>query len=200
MERCYDADTFYDITAIKKLAKKKLISALLLLSLHLSLFVLSILVITLCKSYPVVFILGLVLAPYSFLSFLKVIKTIPFSDYKNSIGKIAKTNKDIRTVKTTAVGGINIGGIRKYDSYTKKEVRLDVFIKEGDKILLYHLRDANEHHADYYEKGGNAIHIWGTHFPVKTTPDAEKWLCPICGEFNANEKKNCNKCNKKVLK
>ena len=28
----------------------------------------------------------------------------------------------------------------------------------------------------------------------------DKWLCPVCGEFNANEEKICNRCKKKIIK
>ena len=194
------SESIYDLQTIKSHVKKHLISVALKLSLYLVLLVLSVCALTILKSHAFIFILGLILAPYSILSFMRLIKSVRFSDYKNFVGEIAKTHKDSCTVRTTPVGGANIGGIRKYDSYTKKEVRLDVFIKNGEKITLYHLGDANEHHADYYEAGGNVIHIRGTHFPVKTHVDAERWLCPICGEFNIPTDKTCCGCKIKILK
>ena len=98
------------------------------------------------------------------------------------------------------VGGINPFGTRKYDSYSKNEIRLEVFIQKGEDVHGCFLKDVVEEHADYYEAKGKAMHIWGTHFPVKLEIGKEKWLCPLCGKFNANEEKTCEKCKKKILK
>ena len=189
----------YDVDGLVAEAKKNLRNSIVKISISTVILTLSILAIIFFGSYMLVFIGGIVLACVSAFVCYKWVKQISFADYSSACGEIADVHKDVKIVDTKIVGGIGFGP-RKYDSYKKSEVRLGVFIKNGEEVRGYFFNDGTEEHAKYYEAKGEAIHIWGTHFPVKLEIGKEKWLCPLCGKFNANEEKTCEKCKKKILK
>ena len=190
----------YDIEGLASSAKKRLIKALLMLVLGVLVLALSILAIIFYGSYLPVFIIGLIAACVAAVLCGRLIKNISFSNFSTACGEISDVHKEIRTHTTTKVGGINPFGVRKYDQDGKNEIRIGVFIREGEGVKGYFLNDVNEDHVDYYEAGGEAIHIWGTRFPVKLEIDTDEGLCPVCGEFNANEEKTCVRCKRKILK
>ena len=189
----------YDVEGLVAESKKNLRNSIVKISISAVVLTLSILAIIFFGSYMLVFIGGIVLACVSAFMCYKWVKQISFADYSSACGEIADVHKDVKIVDTKVVGGIGFGP-RKYDSYNKSEVRLGVFIKNGEQVRGYFFNDGTEEHAKYYEAKGEAIHIWGTRFPVKLEIGNEKWLCPVCGEFNANEEKTCTRCKKKILK
>ena len=188
----------YDVDSLVAEAKKDLRNSIVKIGISAVILTLSILAIIFFDSYMLVFIGDIVLACVSAFVCYKWVKQISFADYSSACGEIADVNKDVKIVDTKIVGGIGFGP-RKYDSYKKSEVRLGVFIKNGEEVRGYFFNDGTEEHAKYYEAKGEAIHIWGTHFPVKLEIAGDKWLCPVCGEFNASEEKSCKRCKKKVL-
>ena len=188
----------YDVDSLVAEAKKDLRNSIVKIGITAVILTLSILAIIFFGSYMLVFIGGIVLACVSAFVCYKWVKKISFTDYSSACGEIADVHKDVKIVDTKIVGGIGFGP-RKYDSYKKSEVRLGVFIKKGEEVRGYFFNDGTEEHAKYYEAKGEAIHIWGTHFPVKLEIAGDKWLCPVCGEFNASEEKSCKRCKKKVL-
>lgn len=189
----------YDVDGLVAEAKKDLRSSIVKISVAAVVLTLSILAIIFFGSYMLVFIGGIVLACVSAFMCYKWVKKISFADYSSACGEIEDVHKEIKIVDTKIVGGIGFGP-RKYDSYNKSEVRLGVFIKNGEEVRGYFFNDGTEEHAKYYEAKGEAIHIWGTHFPVKLEIEGDKWLCPVCGEFNASEVKSCKRCKRKILK
>ena len=195
-----DIKTQYDVDGLVALAKGNLCKFLTKIVLFSILFVISILAIIFYGSYMLVFIGGVILACISVFVCSKLIKQFAFSDYSSATGEIVDIHKEIKIIDTMSVGGINPFGTRRFDNYKKNEVRLGIFIQDGDTVRGYFFNDGTEEHAKYYEAKGKAIHIWGTHFPVKLEIADDKWLCPICGEFNANEEKTCARCKKKILK
>ena len=196
----FELNTPYDIVGLVEDAKKNLRSFIVQFAICGVLLILSILTIIFFGSYMLVFIGGIVLACVSAFSISKLIKKFSFADYSSARGEIVDVQKEIKIVRTTKVGGINPFGVRKYDHDGKNEVRLGVFLKEGEQVRGCFFNDGSEEHAKYYDAKGKAIHIWGTHFPVKLDIGKEKWLCPICGEFNANEEKICIRCKNRILK
>ena len=196
----FELNTPYDIVGLVEDAKKNLRSFIVQIAICGVLLILSILAIIFFGSYMLVFIGGIVLACVSAFSISKLIKKFSFADYSSARGEIVDVHKEIKIVRTTKVGGINPFGVRRYDHDGKTEVRLGVFIQEGEQVRGCFFNDGTEEHAKYYEAKGEAIHIWGTHFPVKLEIGAEKWLCPICGEFNSHEEKYCARCKRKILK
>ena len=189
----------YDVEGLAAKAKKNLRNSIVKIIVAAVILTLSILAIVFFSSYMLVFIGGIVLACVSAFMCYKMVKQISFTDYSSACGEIEDVHKEIKIVDTKIVGGIGFGP-RKYDSYNKREVRLGVFIKNGEQVRGYFFNDGTEEHAKYYDAKGQAIHIWGTHFPVKLDIGKEKWLCPICGEFNASEEKICVNCKEKILK
>ena len=188
----------YDVDELVAEAKKELRNSIVKISVAAVVLTLSIFAIIFFGSYILVFISGIVLACVSAFMCYKWVKQISFADYSSACGEIEDVHKEIKIVDTKIVGSIGFGP-RKYDSYNKSEVRLGVFIKNGEEVRGYFFNDGTEEHAKYYEAKGEAIHIWGTHFPVKLEIEGDKWLCPVCGEFNASEEKSCKRCKKKVL-
>ena len=188
----------YDVDGLVAEAKKNLRNSIVKISISAVILTLSILAIIFFGSYMLVFIGGIVLACISAFLCYKWVKQISFADYSSACGEIEDVHKEIKIVDTKIVGGIGFGP-RKYDSYNKSEVRLGVFIKNGEEVRGYFFNDGTEEHSNYYEAKGEAIHIWGTHFPVKLEISGDKWLCPVCGEFNASEEKTCTRCKKKIL-
>lgn len=189
----------YNVDGLVAEAKKNLRNSILKISIAAVVSILSILAVVFFGSYMLVFIGGIVLACVSAFMCYKWVRQIKFADYSSACGEIADVHKKIKTVRTTGVGGINPFGTRKYSNYIANEVRLGVFIKNGEQVRGYSFNDGTEEHAKYYEAKGEAIHIWGTHFPVRLEIEDDKWLCPVCGEFNANEEKACTRCKKKIL-
>ena len=195
----HNENLVYDVDGLVAEAKKDLRNSIVKIGIAVVVLTLSILAIIFFGSYMLVFIGGIVLACIAAFLCYKLVKQISFADYSSACGEIADVHKDVKIVDTKIVGGIGFGP-RKYDSYKKSEVRLGVFIKNGEEVRGYFFNDGTEEHAKYYEAKGEAIHIWGTHFPVKLEISGDKWLCPVCGEFNANEEKTCKRCKKKILK
>ena len=195
----FELNTPYDIVGLVEDAKKNLCRFIIQTAIYSVLLILSVLAIIFFGSYMLVFIGGIVLACVSAFSISKLIKKFSFVDYSSARGEIVDVHKEIKIVRTTKVGGINPFGVRRYDHDGKTEVRLGVFIQEGEQVRGCFFNDGTEEHAKYYDAKGQAIHIWGTHFPVKLEIEGDKWLCPVCGEFNASEEKSCKRCKKKVL-
>ena len=192
--------THYDVESLTNRSKKLFRKIVFQISIYALLFVLSILAIIFLGQYLWVFILGIITAGISAFMCTKQFKKISFADCNNAIGEIAEVHKEIKIIRTTKVGGINPFGVRRYDQDAKNEIRLGIFIKNGEQVRGCFLNDGTEEHAKYYEAKGKAMHIWGTHFPVKLEIGKEKWLCPFCGEFNENEENDCVRCNKRIMK
>ena len=194
-----DFNTEYDVESLVPSSKKHLNKALLLLGLYSVVFVISVLAVIFCGSFLPIFVIGIVVACACAFFILKQLKTIRFSDFKESHGEIIDVLKESTTVRSIT-GGYGMCVTRKYDAFAKAAIRLTVSIKNDDEIHSYVLDSVTEEHANYYETKGEAIHIWGTHFPVKLEIDKEKWLCPVRGKFNENKEKYCARCNRKILK
>ena len=192
--------TQYDVAGLVSTAKANLYKFVAKIVICIFLLVLSILAIILYGSYMLVFIGGIIVACISAFFCSKLIKNFAFSDYNSASGEIVDIHKEIKIVDTMSVGGINPFGTRRFDNYKKNEVRLGIFIQNGNQVRGCFFNEGTEEHAKYYETKGEAIHIWGTHFPVKLEIGKEQWLCPVCGEFNVNEEKTCARCKRKILK
>ena len=190
----------YDTDNIISEAKGRLRKMIFMLGVSTAVLVTSILTVISYSAYLPVFILGVALTCVSAYIAARLLKQISYRNYKYSLGRIIKVHKYVKVVSTTKVGGFNMTGPRRYDHYTRTETRLTVFIEENGSIHGYFINDGTEAHAAYYESRGDAMHIWGTRFPVKLEVYEEKWLCPICGAFNSTEQKVCSACQRRILK
>ena len=198
-DTCEDR-TIYDVESITAYAKRKL-RRLIISAIALSiLFIASVLAIIFYSRILPVFICGIFLACTSAACLGRLWHSVRTEDYTSVCGEIADVHKEIKIVRTTLGGGINLFGPRKYDKYNKEEVRLEICIQGDEEIRGYFMTETTEEHAAYYEERGAAMHIWGTRFPVRLDCDGERWLCPICGELNSRDKKHCAACGIKAIK
>ena len=188
----------YDINSIVSSSKKNLSATIIKLVILFVICTLSILAVIFFRSFLSIFVIGTVIGVVSAIMFIKQLKKARLYDYKSLSGNITDVHKDVKIVSTTSVGGVGLN-TRKYDTYKKNEIRLNIIIDNGEKLHTHSLIDINEEQANYYEAKGNVIHVWGTHFPVKLDIGREDWLCPFCGEFNSNKDKKCTKCDTKIL-
>ena len=188
----------YDLQGITELSKKQVGKIVLQISLWTLFLVLSILAIVLFGEYLWVFIIGITLACISAFMCAKQFRKISFIDCSIAQGEIADVLKESTTVRSIT-GGYGMYVTRKYDAFAKAAIRLTISLKNEDDVHSYVLEGVTEEHSKYYEAKGEAIHICGTHFPVKLEIGNDKWLCPICGEFNANKEKICSRCKKKII-
>ncbi len=194
-----ELSTDYDIDFLISSAKKRLNRTLLILILYSFIFAVSVLAIIFLSSCVPIFIIGIIAACASAFFILKRLRAIRFSDFKASHGEIVDVLKESTTVRSIT-GGYGMYVTRKYDAFAKSAIRLTVSIKTGDDIHSYVLDGVAEDHSKYYELKGDAVHIYGTHFPVKLDIGQDKWLCPICGEFNMSGEKTCVNCKQNILK
>lgn len=188
----------YDVDGLAAEAKKNLRNYIVKTGIAAVVLTLSILAIVFFGSYMLVFIGGIVLACVSAFMCYKLVKQISFADYSSACGEIADVFKESTTVRSIT-GGYGMYVTRKYDAFAKAAIRLTVSLKNENDVRSYILEGVTEEHSNYYEAKGEAIHIWGTRFPVRLEIGNDKWLCPVCGEFNANKEKTCNRCKKKII-
>ena len=201
MKPLCDVGTDYDIEALVRSGKKEFTKSILLIALYALLLLGSALVVAFWHSCLPAFIIGVLVGCVMLFLLLREIKRLRFSDYNRFVGEIEAVHKEVKTVPTGKVGGINPFGVRKYDQDAKKEIRLIILINDEKRVRTYYLNDVTEEHAAYYEAKGKAVHIWGTHFPVRLDACEGKWLCPVCGEFGVSGgEKTCARCKRKVLK
>ena len=194
-----ELDTDYDIELLVSSAKKSLKKSLLMLGLYSFILAISVLAVIFWGSYIPVFVIGVISACVFAFLILKRLKTVSFSDFKTSHGEIVDVLKESTTVRSIT-GGYGMYVTRKYDAFAKEAIRLTVSIKSNDEIHSYILDGITEEHEKYYAQKGDAVHIYGTHFPIKLDIDQGKWLCPVCGEFNIGGEKTCINCKEKVIK
>ena len=198
-KRFVKLDTDYDIEFLVSSAKKTLKNSLLMLGLYSFILAISVLAVIFWGSYIPVFVIGIIAACVFAFLILKRLKTIRFSDLKTSHGEIVDVLKESTTVRSIT-GGYGMYVTRKYDAFAKAAVRLTVSIKTSDDVHSYVLNGVTEDHLKYYEARGSVVHIYGTHFPVKFDIGQDRWLCPVCGEFNIIGEKTCTNCKEKVIK
>ena len=185
-----EIDTDYDVEFLIFSAKKNLNKSLLMLGLYSVILAVSVLSVIFWGSCVPIFVIGIVATCVCAFLILKRLKAIRISDFKTSQGEIVDVLKESTTVRSIT-GGYGMYVTRKYDAFAKAAIRLTISIKNNDEIHSYMLDGVTEEHAQYYEQKGDAIHIYGTHFPVKIDIDHGNWLCPVCGEFNSSGDKSC---------
>ena len=193
-------DTIYDVDSIVTSAKKNLFKFIFIVILDFAICIACGRTAYVYSEITMIPVICLCVLLISYVVCMKILKKLRLTDYKKATGMIVNVHKEVKTIDTKAVGGLNIFGFRKYDSYAKDEIRLTVFIDNKESVTGFYLENVTEKHVKYYESHGESIHIWGTRFPVKTNIENNQWLCPVCGEFNSEEEKVCSGCKIKILK
>ena len=191
----------YDLAAIETAAKKKLRRAIIVVSLCAAALIGEILISIFWGAGLYAFIPIAIVAYFAVFFSVKELKRAKIFDYLNAAkGTIAEVHKESKTVDTKAVGGVNPFGKREYDSYTRKENSLVVFLNTGDTVRSYELLGTSDEHESYYERRGEAVKLSGTHYPILKAPVGDRWLCPFCGSFNGDGDRICSSCRNKVMK
>lgn len=191
--------TEYDIDGLSKYSKKRLLLCCVGILSSLALCASAVFIIIKLGSSLPPFLFGTVLLCSSIFVLCRLFNLLSRLKYARVQGNIIEARKDVKQVSTTRVGGINIFGRRKYDTYSKEDIRLDLFIEEDEKTRVIYLSGITEEHVRYYEQGGEVIFIPGSRFPVLTVSNEEKWLCPLCGGFNEAEEKTCVRCKRRIV-
>jgi rubrerythrin len=218
-------ETDYDVKHIESVAKRKFILSLLTYVLLLSVMTVGILSIVFFSEYPLAFLGGGAAIVISTVFITKKIKKVDLTTLKTSVGRISDIDVQIRTHRMIA-GGIGLRD-RQYDTYKKQTTTVGVFIDEGDRITPYYVHNATAKQVEYYRSNAEAIHIFATRFPIKTSELSEEWicsvcktknegsrraclscrchrnnewLCPICGSFNESESISCRSCKTRIMK
>lgn len=192
--------TDYDILAVLEVARRRFKVKIIKLAVYFLLFSASVFLAVWFNSSPAAFIGGAAVGLVFAILLSGQLKGFSWHDYSEISGEIEKFHKDVKVVSTTSVGGVGFGTRRQYDSYKRDEMRLVIKICDGKRTCTYRPKNTSEAHARYYEKKGQAMHIFGTRYPVMIETSGENWLCPICGAFNSIDEKNCDRCGNKILK
>ena len=191
--------TAYDTEEISKIINKRFLGTVLKTAVLVLLFVISVVAIIIYGTYLAVFIAALIIVIAASLLLGKTIKGMRFGAPRYSLGKIENVHVEIKNIRTHPVATFGLFR-RKYDMDWKDEIRLSVYIKNGEDIHAYHLNGISQKQADYYKEGEEAMHIPLTRFPIYNNSERKNWLCPICGTFNENSVSYCENCKCKALK
>ena len=194
-----DIKAYYEAEEIKSVAKRSLAHSVTMLCIYIALVALSIFAIIFFGEKPVIFLESVVLIIISACLLSGILRRWHLYDYTEACGEIKKVHREVTSARNIYSSNVNLFGIRRYDKYVKRGIRLTVFISNDEDVLSYQINGADTRQEKYYEAGGEVLHLWGTHYPVKA-PTGEEWMCPICGEFNQKNTKICKKCRQKILK
>ena len=184
----------YDIEAIFNNVKKRLLRSSLMLLFCIALLSCSILTIIYYGTMPLLFVFCIAALIFSLIFIRKEANILLQSNFTKASGEIIEVYKDVKVVDTKAIGGVGFGSVRKYDSYRRNRIDLRVSIKSGEEIKSINLYDVTEKHLKYYESAKSAIKLPGTRFPICPDNSDFPCLCPICGNFNEKNTKDCENC------
>ena len=199
-EHFENKSVLYDIDVIERFALARYKKRVALIAVWLCGFLGAVFSAVWFNSYPFIFIPSVALALVFFIFLMRKLRGYHRSDRSQIVGEIIKFHKDVKVVSETSVGGVGFGAHRKYDSYKRDEMRLAITISDGsERKITYRLKGVSDTHARYYEQKGRAMHIAGTHFPVRLDSVGDSWLCPVCGAFNSLGEKICDRCENKII-
>lgn len=121
-----------------------------------------------------------------------------FGSTKGYSGIVEKI--DLKIGASNGIMTVGYGGLvrKKHSQYFRDINRVILYIRSGDDIIVKELSDVSKNLEGYYKVGDEVIHIGGTRFPVKPEISG-RWLCPVCGEFNAEEECACHSCKNMIL-
>ena len=145
------------------------------------------------------FIISAMCAITSLVILYKEKKNARFGRLKTVRGTVKKVH--LRVGAKTGILTASYSGFHRarYSNYGRDVHIFTVYVDDGHRVRSYTIKDTAKAFDKYYEIGDEVLHIGGTRFPVK--PDFhDRWLCPICGEFNAEDECACKNCKSYILK
>lgn len=189
----------YDVELIEKSVKSDIFCHILKVVFCIFLIIASVTAAMLFSKNAPLFVACILVLIISSLLLFSEKKKAKFGKRGTSVGKVCGVDLAVGTSFGMLTMGYG-GAVRKrYEKYKRDSHIFTVFVDEGGEVAYYRLPDVSNKLDTYYKLGDAVLHISGTRFPVKTDFD-DRWLCPICGEFNSFEGKICRICKKKILK
>ena len=191
--------TRYDIGGIEKKQKQEMFCSALWFVFDLLLLIASITSIFTKGENPVWFVISGLCAITSLALLFREKKNAKFGRLKTVRGTIKKVH--LRVGAKTGILTASYSGFHRarYSNYGRDVHIFTVYVDDGHRVRSYTIKDTAKAFDKYYEIGDEVLHIGGTRFPVK--PDFhDRWLCPICGEFNAKDECACKNCKSYILK
>ena len=191
--------TRYDIGGIEKKQKQEMFCSALWFVFDLLLLIASITSIFTKGENPVWFVISGLCAITSLALLFREKKNAKFGRLKTVRGTVKKVH--LRVGAKTGILTASYSGFHRarYSNYGRDVHIFTVYVDDGHRVRSYTIKDTAKAFDKYYEIGDEVLHIGGTRFPVK--PDFhDRWLCPICGEFNAKDECACKNCKSYILK
>ena len=189
----------YDVESVEKTMKHGVLCLVLKAVFYVLLIVLSATSAILFSKNAPLFVASVSVLIISSLLLFSEKKKAKFGKRGTSVGKVCDVDLSVGTSFGMLTMGYG-GAVRKrYEKYKRDSHVFTVFVDEGGTVCYYRLPDVSNKLDTYYKAGDEVLHISGTRFPVKADFD-DRWLCPICGEFNSSDDKICRICKKKILK
>ena len=191
-------NTRYDIDGIATKRKTELFCSVFWCAFGVLLLAASIVAMLLKGSNTILFIISAVCAIISLCILFYEKRNAKFDSTKGYSGTIEKI--DLNIGASNGIMTVGYGGLvrKKHSQYFRDINRLTLYIRTGDNIIAKELSDVSKNLEDYYKVGDEVIHISRTRFPVKPEITG-RWLCPVCGEFNAEEECACRFCKNMIL-
>ena len=191
--------TRYDIGGIEKKQKQEMFCSALWFVFDLLLLAASITSIFTKGENPVWFVISGLCAITSLALLFREKKNAKFGNPKTVFGTVKRVHLKVGSsngILTTSYSG---NYRARYSSYGRDIHAFTIYVDDGNKMRHYTIKDTARTFDNYYEIGDEVLHIGGTRYPVK--PEfSDRWLCPICGEFNTEAERTCKKCKNVILK
>ena len=192
-------NTRYDIDNIAKKRKSEIFCSAFWYIFGVLLLLTSVILMLVKGSNTILFVISAVCAVISLSILFYEKKNAKFGNTKTYSGKIEKI--DLNVGASNGIMTVGYGGLvrKRYSNYFRDINRITLYIALNDEIKPLELSDVSKNLEGYYKVGDEVIHIGGTYFPVKPNFN-ERWLCPICGDFNAENDCGCHSCKNYIIK
>lgn len=189
----------YDVEYIEKKQKQELFCSVLWFAFGVLLLVASVIAIFAKGENPIWFVISGLCAITSLVLLFREKRNAKFGKAKTVFGTVKKAHLKVggsNGILTASYSGTHRA---RYSNYGRDIHSFTIYVDDGKSVHSYSIKDTSRAFDKYYEIGDKVLHIGGTRFPVK--PEfSDRWLCPICGEFNSENDCACKSCKNVILK
>lgn len=192
-------DTRYDVDHIEKKQKQEIFCSALWFVFGVLLLVASIVSIFVGGKNPVLFVISCLCAITSLVLLFREKKNAKYGKLKTVHGTVKKVHLKVSGSNGILTTGYSGTYRARYSNYGRDIHSFTIYVDDGKRVRSYAIKDTAKAFDKYYEIGDEVLHIGGTRFPVKPK-FSDRWLCPICGEFNEDGECACKGCKQLVLK
>ena len=191
--------TRYDVDCIEKKQKQEMFCSALWLVFGFLLLLSSTISIFTKGENPIWFVISGLCAITSLVLLFREKKNAKFGKLKRVFGTVKKVHLKVGSSNGLLTTSYSGNYRARYSSYGRDIHAFTIYIDDGKRVRSYTIKDTARAFDSYYEIGDEVLHIGGTRYPVK--PEfSDRWLCPICGEFNPENECVCKKCKNVILK